>query len=137
VRDTNVLRYEHTDGLNLLSVDLDRYHTLWTGRRAQGDLRVYLGIHAGPVIARSDVRVFGEGLNNRFNIAGAGMGMQAGLHFSFLRHFFVRNMVRAGYITLPHVLTTGRAEDHAFQHFGFLQHAIVAGGALHLGRGRN
>ena len=133
VLDTNVLRYEHTDGLNLLSVDLDRYHALWTGRSQRSDLRAYVGVHAGPVIARSDVRVFGVGLNNRFNVAGAGTGMQAGLHFTFLRHFFVRNMVRAGYITLPHVLTTGRAEDHAFQHFGFIQHAIVAGGCFRIG----
>ena len=136
VLDTNVLRYEHTDGLNLLSVDLDHYHTLWTGSAQRSDLRAYLGVHAGPVIARSDVRVFGDGLNNRFNVAGAGAGMQAGFHFTFLKHFFVRNMVRAGYITLPHVLTTGRAEDHAFQHFGFIQHAIVAGGAVRLGRDR-
>ncbi|MEZ4757992.1 MAG: hypothetical protein R2817_14285 [Flavobacteriales bacterium] len=133
VLDSATLTYEHTDGLNLLSVDLDRYHRLWAAPTGTADLRLFTGVHAGPVICRSDVRLFGEGLNNRFNVAGFGVGAQAGLHFTFARHFFVRNMLRTGWIDLTHVLTTGRAEDSASQHFGFLEHAIMAGGAFRIG----
>ncbi len=128
------LRFEHTDGLNLLSIDLDHYDLLWSSASGGFRLRAYVGIHAGPVIPRSDVRLFGEGLNNRFNVAGAGAGAQSGLHFSFLRHFFVRSTLRAGWIDLPRILTTGKDEDHASQQFWFAQHNIVAGGRFHLGR---
>lgn len=133
VLDSAVLQYEHTDGLNLVSVDVDRYWKLWRSANARTDLRLYTGAHAGPVIARSDVRLFSEGMNNRFNLAGYGLGVQTGLHFTFLQHFFVRNTLRAGYIHMPNVLTTGNADEQASQHFGFLQHAIVAGGCFRIG----
>jgi len=131
------LQYEHTDGLNLLSVDVEHYDPLWSSTDGRFRLRAFEGLHAGPVIPRSDVRLFGEGLNNRWNIAGVGVGAQIGLHFTFLRHFFVRNTLKAGWIDMSHVLTTGEDEDHASQHFWFVQNAIVVGGQFRLcGSGR-
>lgn len=56
------------------------------------------------------------------------LAAQAGLHFTFLRHFFVRYTVRTGWIDLPRVLTTGKHDDHASQQFWFVQHNIVVGG---------
>jgi hypothetical protein len=96
-------------------------------------LKVAGGVHVGPVIPRTDVRLFGEGQNNRFNIAGFGVGAQAGLWFTFLRHFHVRNVLRAGWIDLPHVLTTERSGAHASQQFAFVQHAVLVGGRFRLG----
>ena len=129
---SDFLQYEHTDGLNLLSIDVDHYDPLWTSSNERFRLRVYEGVHAGPVIPRTDVRLFDVGLNNRWNIAGFGVGAQVGLHFSFLRHFYLRNTLKAGWIELPHVLTTGTDVDHASQHFWFVQHAIVLGGQFRL-----
>jgi hypothetical protein len=128
------LRYEHSDGLNLLSIDLDHYNTLWASTSDKQRLRFYQGVHAGPVIPRSDVRLFGSGINNRFNIAGFGVGAQLGFHFTFLKHFYLRNAVKAGWIDLPNVLTTGKDVDHAKQHFWFVQHAVVFGGQFRLGK---
>lgn len=128
------LRYEHSDGLNLLSIDLDHYDALWTSASGKQRLRFYKGVHAGPVIPRSDVRLFGTGINNRFNIAGVGVGAQVGFHFTFLKHFYLRNALKAGWIDLPNVLTTGTDEDHASQHFWFVQHAIVFGGQFRFGK---
>ena len=126
------LQYEHTDGLNLLSVDVEHYDPVWSNSNGRYRLRVFEGLHAGPVIPRSDVRLFGVGLNNRWNIAGVGVGAQVGLQFNFLEHFFIRNTLKAGWIDLSHVLTTGTDEDHASQHFWFVQNAIVLGGQFRL-----
>jgi len=130
----DLLRYEHSDGLNLLSIDLDHYNALWTSASGKQRLRFYKGVHAGPVIPRSDVRLFGNGINNRFNIAGFGVGAQLGFHFTFLKHFYLRNTLKAGWIDLPNVLTTGNDVDHAKQHFWFVQHAIVFGGQFRFGK---
>ena len=135
--DQAFLKYEHTDGLNLLSADLDRYDRLWQSHDGAYAIQVFEGIHAGPVIPRTDVRLFGKGLNNRWNLAGFGAGAQAGLQFDFLRHFYVRNTLRAGWIDLPHVLTTGDADDHASQHFWFVQHAIMVGVHFRVGRSKD
>lgn len=132
VLDREFLSYEHTDGLNLLSVDMDHYSTLWTSASGAQRIRFYQGVHAGPVIPRTDVRLFGTGINNRFNIAGFGVGAQAGFHITFLKHFYIRNTLKAGWIDLSRVLTTGDKSDRAQQHFGFLQHAIVFGGQFRL-----
>lgn len=126
------LQFEHTDGLNLLSIDADHHDLLWSSSTGRFRLRAYEGLHAGPVIPRTDVRLFGEGINNRFNLAGYGVGAQVGLHFNFFRHFFIRNTLRAGYIDLPWILTTGTAEDRASQHFWFVQHNVVVGGQFRI-----
>ena len=131
------LKFEHTDGLNLLSIDADHWDLLWSSPNGRWRLRAYEGLHAGPVIPRSDVRLFGEGLNNRFNLAGYGVGAQLGLHFNFLEHFFIRNTLRAGLIDLPKVLTTGNDSDHASHRFWFVQHNVVVGGHFRLWKQRS
>lgn len=120
------LLFEHTDGLNYLSIDFDRYDRLFS---INNKLNIYLaeGINAGHVIPRTDVRLFTEGLNNKFHLAGVGAGVKAGLHITFFERFFVRSDVKYGYITLPNVLTTGKKEDRAKHHFTFFQYYIVAG----------
>ncbi len=134
VLEKSFLQYEHTDGLNLLSVDLDHYDPLWSSASGKLTLRAYEGVHAGPVIPRTDVRLFGTGINNRFNVAGVGVGAQVGFQLDFLRHFYMRNAIKAGWLDLPRVLTTGNDEDHASQQFWFVQHAIVFGGRINLRR---
>lgn len=128
------LKYEHTDGLNLLSVDLEHYDGLWGSRNGRQRLHVFEGIHAGPVIPRSDVRLFGEGVNNVFHVAGLGVGAQLGLHFTFLDHFFLRATAKGSWIELPDVLTTGTTEDRASQHFWAYQGSLVFGGQFRIGR---
>jgi hypothetical protein len=134
VLSPDLLTYEHTDGLNLLSIDVDHYDPLFTSRSGKQRLRLYEGLHAGPVIPRTDVRLFGTGINNRFNVAGFGVGAQVGLHFTFLKHFYIRNALKAGWVDLPHVLTTGAGDERADQHFWFVQHAIVVGGQFRIGK---
>jgi hypothetical protein len=132
--DPDLLTYEHSDGLNLLSLDVDHYDPLWQSRNGRHALHVFEGVHAGPVIPRTDVRLFGEGINNRFHLAGYGVGAQVGLHLGFFRHGFLRVIGKAGWIDLPSVLTTGTAEDRASQHFWFWQYAVVLGGQFRLHR---
>ena len=128
------LRYEHTDGLNLLSVDGDHYDRLWNSHNGKHALFLTEGAFIGPVIPRTDVRLFGEGINNRFNVAGYGAGAQAGFFAEFWDHLFLRVAAKAGYIELPNVLTTGEAGNSARQRFWFVQEYAVLG--VLIGQGR-
>ena len=123
----DLLSYEHTDGLNLLALDVDHYSLLWASHDGKRAWYLTEGLFAGPVIPRTDVRLFGEGLNNKFHLAGYGAGAQIGVFGLFMDRIFVRANVRAGYIELPSVLTTGKAEDRASQHFWFVQEHVVVG----------
>jgi hypothetical protein len=124
---SDFLRYEHTDGLNLLSADADHYDHLLTS--ANGKHAVFLteGLFIGPVIPRTDVRLFGEGINNKFHLAGYGAGAQLGLFAVLSDRLFLRAAAKAGYIELPSVLTTGTSEDRARQRFWFVQEYAVLG----------
>lgn len=124
------LRYEHTDGLNLLSIDADRYQHCWTSADGRRALHTFQGAFIGPVIPRTDVRLQGEGINNRFHLAGWGAGAQAGLHVTFWKSFYLRAVVKGGYIDLPDVLTTGSTADRASQHFWFVQGYAVVGSTI-------
>ncbi|MFZ1689139.1 MAG: hypothetical protein WAU70_17080 [Flavobacteriales bacterium] len=126
------LRYEHTDGLNLIAVDMDHYDRLWQSRNKRHAVDAFLGAHAGAVVPRSDVRLFGEGLNNRFHLAGWGAGAQGGLHITVFKTIFLRSMVRGGYIDLLDVLTTGDDADRASQHFWYVQWCTALGAQFRL-----
>jgi hypothetical protein len=128
------LRYEHTDGLNLLGINADHYDRLWTSMSGEHSFYVTEGVCIGPMIPRTDVRLFGVGLNNKFHIAGYGAGAQLGAMVLLWQHFFIRAEVKAGYIELPDVLTTGTSEDRARQHFWFTQEDVVFGAIFHLGK---
>jgi hypothetical protein len=66
---TDFVKFEHTDGLNLVSLDLE--YTLPIIDFFQTKLRIELNAGAGVamMIPRTDVRVFGYGLNNNFHLA--------------------------------------------------------------------
>lgn len=121
------LQYEHTDGLNLLSIDADHYEPLWNSTRGRHALYLTTGAFIGPVIPRSDVRLFGEGLNNKFHLAGYGAGLQAGFTAVCWDRLLLRAMARGGYIELPSVLTTGTDVDRARQRFWFIEEYATLG----------
>lgn len=121
------LIYEHTDGLNLVSADADHYDRLWNSPSGKHALFLSEGAFIGPVIPRSDVRLFGEGINNKFHLAGYGAGAQVGLMVVFWDRLFLRAAVKGGYIELPDVLTTGTDEDRARQRFWFLEEYTMLG----------
>lgn len=126
------LQYEHTDGLNLISFDADHYDRLWHSTNERYALDAFMGAHAGMVVPRTDVRLYGEGMNNRFHVAGWGAGAQAGLHVTLFKTFFLRSTLRGGYIDLLDVLTTGDDADRASQHFWYAQWNIAVGAQFRL-----
>ena len=121
------LMYEHTDGLNLVSIDADHYRRLWDSNNGKHALFLTEGAFIGPVIPRSDVRLFGEGINNEFHLAGYGAGAQLGMMAVLHDRIFLRAAAKGGYIELPDVLTTGTSEDRARQRFWFVQEYAVLG----------
>ena len=123
----DLLRYEHTDGLNLLAVDADHFDRIWHSADDRQAIYFTEGLFVGPVIPRTDVRLFGVGMNNKFHLAGYGAGAQIGVFALAMDRIFLRANVRAGYIDLPSVLTTGEGNDRANQHFWFVEEYLVLG----------
>lgn len=126
------LTFEHTDGLNLTTVEADYLlplASLWKNR-----IGIKLNMGAGGIwmVTRTDVRVFGDGFNNDFHIAGFSMSAKAGPRIDLFKHFFIAAELKAGYVTLPWVLIRNSDPMLADHNFTFIQYYVAAGGYFRL-----
>ncbi|MBK7247015.1 MAG: hypothetical protein IPI05_05000 [Flavobacteriales bacterium] len=74
--------------MNLLCVDADHYDRIWASKNGKQGLYLTEGLFAGPVIPRTDVRLFGEGINNKFHLSRATAWAQVGIFALFLDRVF-------------------------------------------------
>ncbi|TGK56208.1 hypothetical protein EHQ27_07140 [Leptospira wolffii] len=121
------LKFEHTDGLNYLFVDVGYVAPLWISQSGENALSLVGSVGGGPVICRSDVRLFGQGKNNHFHLSGYGVSGYSALRLDMLKSFFFEFGAKGGYIDLTNILTNGKSKDRATQNFGFVEMIVSAG----------
>ncbi len=121
------LRYEHTDGLNLVNLDLE-YH-LPVLQLAHTNLALHLmtGIGGIWVVPRTDAHVFGYGLNNKFHLAGYSLAGKAGLRLYVLKRVFLMMETKVGYVTLPDILLRNALPQRANQNIFFWEKTGAVG----------
>ena len=124
----DVLTYEHTDGFNYANVEVERYDDIWVAPAGNTSLTLETGLGAGAFIPRSDVRLFGIGRNNNWNVAGYGISAKLGLKFHVWKHVYLQNTTRIGFANLKNVHTTGFNDlDKASQKIKYLENMWVIG----------
>jgi hypothetical protein len=124
----DLLTLEYTDGFNYLSTHLSRYDDIWVSSNRKTSLALETGIGGGLVIPRSEVRLFGLGMNNKFNVAGWAGSVRGGLMLNFNRRVYFIVNLEAGYANMYRVHTTGRNDiDKASQKLNFLQNSYFIG----------
>lgn len=121
------LKFEHTDGLNYLFVDVGYVAPLWVSPNGENAFSLVGSVGAGPVVCRSDVRLFGEGHNNRFHLSGYGVSGYSALRIDLFKSFFFEFGAKGGYIDLTSIYTNGKSKDRATQNFGFVEMIASAG----------
>ncbi|MBM9548566.1 hypothetical protein JWG40_16190 [Leptospira sp. 201903074] len=122
----DILKYEHTDGLNYLFLDFGWITPLYTSSDGLSGVSLVSTIGGGPVVCRSDVRVLGKGQNNNFHLSGYGVSGYVATRYEFSRTYFLELGGKGGYIDLTDVLTSG-GSNRASQNFGFLE-LVLSGG---------
>ena len=122
------LTFEHTDGYNYASVEVERYDDAWRAKKGKMYLAMETGLGAGLIIPRSDVRLFGVGQNNYWNLAGWGISAKAGAKLFFNKHLFFQGSLKTGWTNLSNIRTTGRnGIDKAQQKISYLENYWVLG----------
>ncbi|MEX8504330.1 hypothetical protein [Leptothrix ochracea] len=127
VLTTNFLTYEHTDGLNVLSVEWEKQKPVnWLG--ATQHARVFGLVGGGIVVPKSNVElgVMGRPRNDQFHLAGYSAHIGAGFEADFLKRFFVRTTAKMGYVDLPDVWTSAQ-NDKASQTFDYKEIIFAVG----------
>lgn len=130
VLSTNFLTYEHTDGLNVLSVEWEKQkpiHQLNSLSFVQG-ARLFGLVGGGIVVPKSNVEMgmLGRARNDQFHLAGYSAHIGAGLEADFLKRFFVRTTAKMGYVDLPDVWTSAQ-RDKASQTFDYKELILAVG----------
>lgn len=121
------LNYEHTDGLNIVSLEYEKQRPVaWFGDSSTA--RIFGLVGLGVVLPKSNVtmHMIGQVRNDEFHFAGYSLGIGGGFEKDFLKDYFFRTAFKAGYVDLPDVLTSSRG-DKASQHFYYSEWLIAAG----------
>jgi len=116
------LKFEHTDGLNYASIDLEFALPLLSLFNKKLQIDWASGIGAGLIIPKTEVRLFNKGVNNKFHLAGVGYSAKSGVKLNFFQNFFLLAQVKVGYLTLPNVLIDENSINKASHNFGFAEY---------------
>ncbi len=112
------LVFEHTDGLNYLLSEIEYYQGIHSGNFL--DISGFIGLGAGALMPKSNVKLMGYPRNDEFHFAGYGANTKLGVELLFGNHFYVRGECKAGYIHMPSIVTRHESiSDRASQRFGF------------------
>lgn len=125
---SDMLTYEHTDGFNYANIEVERYDDIWVAPSRQTSLTLETGLGGGMMVPRSDVRLFEQGRNNHWNVAGYGFSAKAGLKFYITKFLYLQNTTKVGTTNLKTVHTTGRDDlDKASQKIKYVENLWVLG----------
>jgi len=121
------LQFEHTNGLNYASLDLEYMPSLLSLMKGKITMLCNVGLGGVWMITKTDVRVMEDGLDNRFHLSGYALSAKVGPRLEYNHRFFLAAEVKGGYATLPDVLIKNSAPERADHNFGFLEYYVVAG----------
>jgi hypothetical protein len=128
VLDEDFLKFEHTDGLNYLNIELRHTDKLFERDRIR--ISLIEGLGGGILYPKTNTTLWGTERYDDFNISGYGIGAVVGVNVTFFNGVFIQSEMKGGFMGLPNVRTTVSTADKAIQNFFFSQLNIVFGGII-------
>ncbi|MFZ1705895.1 MAG: hypothetical protein WAT79_16235, partial [Saprospiraceae bacterium] len=124
------LKFEHTDGLNYINIELRHFNKLMDIGKIEISLKE--GFGAGLLLPRTNTTLLENVRYDEFHLSGYGISGILGVNLTFLHHFFVQSEIKGGFINLTDVRTTNSKTDKANHSFFFSQINIVFGANINL-----
>lgn len=126
--DDDFLRFEHTNGLNYLNLEVRRMDLFHDHRLFK--LNLITGAGAGILYPKTDVTFLSNDENDQWHLAGYGVSAVTGVNVEFSRYFYIQPEFKGGFIHMPDIRTTHSDTDKASQHFLFYQVNVTLGAYL-------
>jgi len=130
------LQFEHTNGLNYIYFEFARFDDISSIFNIKNtdkfQLNITEGFGAGVLYPKTNTTLLNLERYDEFHVSGYGVSLNAGLNFTFFKHFFIQGDLRGGYINMPDIRTTYNSNESASQHFFYLQRVISFGGIFRL-----
>lgn len=130
------LKFEHTNGLNYVYLEFARVDDISSLFEVQNtdkfQVNLTEGIGGGILYPKTNTTLLQKDRYDEFHLAGYGFSINAGLNFTFFKHFFIETDLKGGYINMPDIRTTSNTAESASQHFIYLQRIISVGGIFRI-----
>ena len=129
------LTFEHTDGLNYLSLAISRVDKIFNFNQLRiknFEINFTEGVGIGALMPRTNTQLLKNKRYDEYHFAGYGLDAKIGLNILFYKHFFIQSELKGGYINMPDIRTTESKSDKAAQHFFYVQNNIVFGALFRL-----
>ncbi len=127
------LRYEHTDGLNYINIDGEKYFNLFHSSGNTCIIDALLGAGAGVLMPRTSVQLLNYEKSDQFHISGFGLSLKTGMQLTFFKHLIIRFENKYGYINMPDIILHKKGiAGRAKQSFFFTEFDGLIGGSFSL-----
>lgn len=121
------LIFEHTDGFNHASIDFEYTRKIVRTRKDRFGLLWNFGVGGVWVITKTNVKVFGDGLDNHFHVSGFALSGKTGPRFMYKDTFFILAEMRFGYSSLPWIFIKNSQPERADQTLTFTEYYMAIG----------
>ncbi|MFD2824106.1 hypothetical protein ACFS5M_10515 [Lacinutrix iliipiscaria] len=130
------LLFEHTNGLNYVYLQVNRFDDISSLFKISNTDKIQIniteGLGAGVLYPKTNTTLLLKERYDEFHVSGYGVSVNAGLNFTFFKHFFMQLDLKGGFINMPDIRTTSNSNESASQHFFYLQRVISFGGIFRI-----
>ncbi|MEZ5084160.1 MAG: hypothetical protein R2750_12045 [Bacteroidales bacterium] len=128
VNHDDFVRIEHSDGLNLIQLNIERHDLLVSNPAETLGLGSVLGTGIILPMPWTNAKIFGVVNDDRPHFTGIGVSVFGGLKFHFFSRLFLQANLQAGYLYMPGIVLTPKGgNERASQQIKYLQGMIVLG----------
>ncbi len=129
----SLVKIEHSDGLNVIQLNLERHDLLLVNPKENLGLTTILGAGINFPMPWTNATVFGVRNDDRPHFTGFGFSIFGGIKFLFFKRIFIQGLLQTGYLHMPGIVITPKGgTERASQNIGYLQGMVVLGYSFRL-----
>jgi hypothetical protein len=135
VLTTDFLTFEHTDGLNYINAEAEKYFKWYQSKNGLLAVNGFAGVGAGVLVPKTNAKLLNYERNDRFHLSGFGTALKGGVEVMFFKHITLKLENKYGYINMPDIILHQKGiEGKAKQSFFFAQLNGMLGLSVNIGR---
>lgn len=130
IDNDNFVRMEHSDGFNVLNLNIERHDLLWSLYDDKVALKLVSGAGIGIAMPWTNSRVFEKTNDDRIHFSGMGAQVFIAPEVLFFRRVFVRATGQIGFANMWDIAITPRTDKsntHAEQVIFYFERSLVVG----------
>jgi hypothetical protein len=98
------LTFEHTDGLNYLNVELEKYNRVAASKNSKIIFNLMYGGGTGILFPKTNAKLLDYERNDRFHVAGFGVSAKAAVELVFFKRLLLKFEAKEGFINMPDII---------------------------------